>query len=84
MGHKAISGLISMYTVCSLNHQSFLTPPLDTCCISLVDLVRLAWKHRMKHAKLGSKEAHLSAEAEADTKTHAVHRKPGWPHGYCN
>lgn len=30
-------------------------------CLSLVDLVELAWKRRMNHAKLGSKEArHLS------------------------
>lgn len=26
--------------------------------LPLVDLVGLAWKHRMKHAKLGPKEAH--------------------------
>ncbi len=50
--------LARILRVCSLRHSCFLTPPPDTRALSLVDLVGLAWKHRMKHAKLGSKEAH--------------------------
>lgn len=56
---QKITVCISTYTVSVLiKALMFKTPPPDICSLSLVDLVGLAWKHRMKRAKLGSKEAH--------------------------
>lgn len=51
--------LISMYrSTVSVLIKALLNSSPDTCSLSLVDLEGLAWKHRMKHAKLGCKEAH--------------------------
>lgn len=50
------------YTVITLINALVVLKPLllllNTGIIPLDDLVVLAWKHRMKHAKLVSKEVH--------------------------
>lgn len=77
--YEVITGLISMYSVSVLiKALRFLNSSPQHSRLSLVDLVGLAWKHRMKHAKLGSKEAHRLSRGR-NRRKHTQTLQPGWP-----
>lgn len=74
---KVIVVLISMYTVSVLIKA--LRVLNSSSSLPLVDLVGLAWKHRMKHAKLGPKEAHRLSRGWNTHKHIQTIESWGWP-----
>lgn len=77
--YEVITVPISMYSV-SVLIKAFriLNSSPRQSQLLLVDLVGLAWKHRMKHAKLGSKEAHRLSRGR-NRQEHTQTIKLGWP-----
>ena len=72
------SNLIMYMVTALIKALMFLKPLLlNNGSLPLDDLVGLAWKHRMKHAKLGTKQANRLSRGR-NRQACTVCGQPGW------